>query len=124
MQFYYNPLDKNCKSRTGAFPRGALVTFRIYWAEGGEMPHDLDARFVFWEDGKERTPLSMNRTENGFAVTLRFHQTGLYFYYFRIGDAFFGCGMLFIIAQVDHFLRRNGREGVRGGDDLLCLGAW
>ncbi len=94
MQFYYNPLDKNCKSRTGAFPRGALVTFRIYWAEGGEMPHDLDARFVFWEDGKERTPLSMDRTENGFAITLRFHQTGLYFYYFRIGDAFFGCGML------------------------------
>ncbi len=94
MHFYYNPLDKACKSRTGAFPRGSLVTFRLYWDEAGAMPDHLDARFVFWQDGKDRTPLSMHRTENGFAVTLRFHQTGLYFYYFRIGDAYYGCGSL------------------------------
>ena len=94
MQFYYDPLDKTCKSRTGAFPRGSLVTFRIFWRDTGEMPHQLDARFVFWEDGKERTPLSMHRTDDGFSVTLCFHQVGLYFYYFRIGDEYFGCGPL------------------------------
>ena len=92
MQLYFNPLDKACKSRTGAFPRGSLVTFRLYWTDSNKMPDTLDARFVFWQDGKERTPLSMHRTENGFCVTLRFHQTGLYFYYFRIGDEYFGCG--------------------------------
>ena len=92
MQLYFNPLDKACKSRTGAFPRGSLVTFRLYWTDSNKMPDTLDARFVFWQDGKERTPLSMHRTEYGFYVTLRFHQTGLYFYYFRIGDEFFGCG--------------------------------
>ncbi len=94
MRFYFNPLDKACKSRTGAFPRGGLVTFRLYWDEPSNMPDHLDARFVYWQDGKERTPLSMHRTENGFSVSLRFHQTGLYFYYFRIGDEFFGCGKL------------------------------
>ena len=92
MQLYFNPLDKACKSRTGAFPRGSLVTFRLYWTDSNKMPDTLDARFVFWQDGKERTPLSMHRTEYGFYVTLRFHQTGLYFYYFRIGDEYFGCG--------------------------------
>ena len=92
MQLYFNPLDKACKSRTGAFPRGSLVTFRLYWTDSNKMPDTLDARFVFWQDGKERTPLSMHRTENGFCVTLRFHQTGLYFYYFRIADEYFGCG--------------------------------
>ena len=94
MQFYFNPLDKACKSRTGAIPRGTSVTFRLYWSESGEMPQHLDARFVFWQDGQERTPLSMNRTENGFCVTLKFNQIGLYFYYFRIGDEHFGCGSL------------------------------
>lgn len=92
MRFYFNPLNKACKSHTGAFPRGSVVTFRIYWDENGEMPHDIDASFVFFQDGKERTALSMQRMERGFFVSLRFHQVGLYFYYFRIGDDFFGCG--------------------------------
>ncbi len=92
MRFYFNPLNKACKSHTGAFPRGSVVTFRIYWDEDGEMPHDIDASFVFFQDGKERTALSMQRMERGFFVSLRFHQVGLYFYYFRIGDDFFGCG--------------------------------
>ena len=94
MRFYYNPLNKSCKSRTGALPCGSLVTLRLFWDEGTAMPDHLDARFVFWQDGKERTPLSMQQTENGFTVTLCFHQTGLYFYYFRIGDEYFGCGSL------------------------------
>lgn len=94
MQFYFNPLDKVCKSRTGAFPRGCSVTFRLYWVGTEAMPQHLDARFVYWQDGKERTPLSMHRTDDGFYVTLCFHQIGLYFYYFRIGDEYFGCGRL------------------------------
>lgn len=94
MQFYFNPLDKACKSRTGAFPRGCSVTFRLYWVGTEAMPQHLDARFVYWQDGKERTPLSMHRTDDGFYVTLCFHQIGLYFYYFRIGDEYFGCGRL------------------------------
>lgn len=94
MQFYFNPLDKACKSRTGAFPRGCSVTFRLYWVGTEAMPRHLDARFVYWQDGKERTPLSMHRTDDGFYVTLCFHQIGLYFYYFRIGDEYFGCGRL------------------------------
>ena len=92
MHFYYNPLNKACKSKTGAFARGSVVTFRIYWNDNGEMPHDLDASFVFFQDGKERKALSMQRKEDGFSVALRFNQIGLYFYYFRVGDEYFGCG--------------------------------
>ena len=92
MNFYYNPLNKACKSKTGAFARGSIVTFRIYWNGNGEMPHDLDASFVFFQDGKERTALSMHRLDDGFTVSLKFNQIGLYFYYFRVSGEFFGCG--------------------------------
>lgn len=94
MQFYYNPLDRACKSYTGAFPTDTAVTFRIYWKGDGAMPDHLDARLVLSRDGEERKPISMDRQSYGYSVTLRFHQTGLYFYYFRIGDDYFGCGAL------------------------------
>lgn len=94
MQFYYNPLDRACKSYTGAFPTNTAVTFRIYWKGDGAMPDHLDARLVLSRDGEERKPISMDRQSYGYSVTLRFHQTGLYFYYFRIGDDYFGCGAL------------------------------
>lgn len=94
MQFYYNPLDRACKSYTGAFPTDTAVTFRILWKGDGVMPDHLDARLVLSRDGEERKPISMDRQSYGYSVTLRFHQTGLYFYYFRIGDDYFGCGAL------------------------------
>lgn len=94
MQFYYNPMDRACKSYTGAFPTDTAVTFRIYWKGDGAMPDHLDARLVLSRDGEERKPISMDRQSYGYSVTLRFHQTGLYFYYFRIGDDYFGCGAL------------------------------
>ena len=79
MNFYYNPLNKACKSKTGAFARGSIVTFRIFWNGNGGMPHDLDASFVFFQDGKERTALSMHRLDDGFTVSHKFNQIGLYF---------------------------------------------
>lgn len=92
MQFYYNPLDRSCKSWTGAIPTEKTITFRLLWNEDGDMPDSIDARLVLSRDGEDRTPISMDRQTYGFSVTLRFHQPGLYFYYFRIGDDFFGCG--------------------------------
>ena len=92
MSFYFNPLDKACKSRTGAFARGETVTFRIYWRGEGELPNETDATFVYFQDGKERTALSMQRRDDHFTVSLRFNQIGLYFYYFRVGGGYFGCG--------------------------------
>ena len=91
MHFYFNPLDKTCKSHTGAVERDAAVTFCIHWADDGAMA-DVDVQFVLCPDGKDCIPIAMQRGKNCFSLTLRFHQTGLYFYYFRIGDAYFGCG--------------------------------
>ena len=94
MQFYYDPLDPRCKSITGALPTDASVTFRIFWSGAGAMPDHIDARFVLSRDGEDRQPISMDRCSDGYSVTLCFHSTGLYFYYFRIGDEFFGCGVM------------------------------
>ena len=76
MHFYFNPLDKTCKSHTGAVERDAAVTFCIHWADDGAMA-DVDVQFVLCPDGKDCIPIAMQRGKNCFSLTLRFHQTGL-----------------------------------------------
>ncbi len=95
MQYYYDPLDKSCKSQTGAFARGSEITFRIF-EEGGEADFSADVcYFVFYPDGEEARSFPMKRTEDGFSITLKFHKIGLYFYHFAFDDAhFLGCGRL------------------------------
>ena len=93
MAYFYDPLKRACKSTTGAIPRGGEVTFHIFEEKSGEA--DFSAQLcsiVIFEDGKHETAIPMKRTADGFAVTLQFHQTGLYFYYFRLDAALLGCG--------------------------------
>ncbi len=100
MDFYYNPLEKICKSYTGAVPRGQAVTFHILADESGEVNFSAQAcYFVYFKDGNSASEIPMNRDDSGFSVTLKFNRIGLYFYYFRFGDRYFGlserhCGKL------------------------------
>lgn len=89
MSFYYNPLNRACKSRTGAFARGSTVTFRVYRENGDDAEKCF---FVFFQDGKEIQEMPMRRTDDGFSVNLCFNQIGLYFYYFRLDDRILECG--------------------------------
>ncbi len=95
MSLYYDPLDKDCKSLTGAIACESEVTFRIYKKSGGE--DDFSAQictFVYHTDGEPVIEIPMRETEEGWELTLRFHQIGLYFYRFCIDGCFFGCGKL------------------------------
>ncbi len=93
MSYFYHPLKRECKSLTGAVPRGSGLTFHIFRRESGEA--DFSAQLcslVIFEDGKHETVFPMKKTEDGFAITLKLHQTGLYFYYFRLDRVCLGCG--------------------------------
>ena len=97
MNFYYNPIDRSCKSETGAVPRGSEVTFRIFCNnESGEVDFSADVCYmVLYQDGKKETILPMKNTPSGFEISLKFNAVGLFFYYFTFPEnVFLGCGRM------------------------------
>ncbi len=105
MTFYYDPLDRRCKSQTGAIARGSEVTFHIFREDTQK-----DASFcaevcylVLYQDGKKETILPMEKREDGFSLTLKFNSVGLYFYYFTFPDfVFLGCAKFRRAAVTNH----------------------
>lgn len=76
---YYNPLDKNCKSVTGAVKHGENVTFRI-------KSNSERCFFVFHKDNSiAHDTVPMIKDGEWFSVALSF-ETGLYWYSFRFID--------------------------------------
>ncbi len=93
MIYTYDPLDTACKSITGAFPCGDEITFRIYKIDGGEGSFSAEnCNMCLCRDGEQGVVFPMQKTEEGFALTLRFDRIGLYFYYFKIGEYYLSCG--------------------------------
>lgn len=94
MNIYYNPVDKACKSLIGAFARGKNITLAIY-SEGGEENFSAEScMLVLHRDGCAEEEFPMRRNGNRFAITLCFHEIGLYFYHFRMGPLRIGRGNL------------------------------
>lgn len=80
---YYNPLDRRCKSAVGAIEEGESITFQIFNRTGGDEKFSVGSCYiVFFGDEKEEEWLEMDKTEEGYAITLRFHSPQLLFYYF------------------------------------------
>lgn len=96
MSIYYNPLNGLCKSRKGAIPKECEVSFNIYhYKQRGEEPFSAKiCTMVIFQDGKAPVEYPMTATKDGWSVTLKFHQIGLFFYYFRFNQTFLGCGNL------------------------------
>ncbi len=78
MNYYFNPLDKRCKSVTGGAERKTPVTFRVF----------SDASFcdlVIRKDGEnDSCYCAMEREDGSFTYTLTLGDSGLYWYYFRL----------------------------------------
>ena len=83
---YYNPLDKQCKSVTGAIKKGEDCTFRV----------KTDANtcsLILQKDGGRPSSFLMKRIKDGFELTFTSQAVGLYFYGFDLGDnQFLGLG--------------------------------
>ena len=95
MDLYYNPLDRACKSIVGAIPRKKVVTLNVYKERypGGEDYFSAEVcNLVLRRDEKNYQYYQMTRTDFGWTISLKFHETGLFFYYFAVGGHFLGCG--------------------------------
>ncbi len=95
MNFYYDPLDRACKSRTGAVPRASELTLQVYRNAGGEENFSAEVcSLILWRDGEGAAAFPMQKTARGWTASLKLHRTGLYFYLFDLGERGLGCGKL------------------------------
>ncbi len=96
MNFYYDPLDRTCKSLRGAIGQDSALSLHLYnIVESGESTFSAQTcLLVLWKNEGEKRYFPMQREENGFSIRLIFYETGLYFYHFEIDGAAFKCGML------------------------------
>lgn len=95
MSYYYDPLNEICKSITGGVPKTNELTLRMIEKESGEG--DFSAQtcvLILYKDGEEEQRLIMKPQNSGFEITLKFYQSGLYFYRFELDGQGFGCGKL------------------------------
>ncbi|MBR7100556.1 MAG: glycoside hydrolase family 13 protein [Clostridia bacterium] len=84
MKFYFHPLDKKCKNKTGAIAEGEELTLNVF-ADGGQNCF-LDLN----QDGQPAEAIPMQKTPFGWTVTLKINQTGLYFYRFILDGTYIG----------------------------------
>ena len=108
MNVYFHPLDTACKSVIGAAPVGTQLELNLFLLKEGisvrengcfRTPNEDDcmvaaceATLIFAADGETPTDLPMQRTNYGWTITLKLNEKGLYFYYFRVENAYFGLG--------------------------------
>ena len=90
MEFYYNPLDINCKNIRGGVREGQPFRLRLFcrdertkWYVSPEES-DANAYFRLGKDGEEKTAFPMTKTEYGYTIELAIEERGLYFYTFYI----------------------------------------
>ncbi len=96
MSLYYDPLDSACKSIRGAVPCHGDLSLHLYMnKESGEFQFSAQTcMLVLWRSGGEAKFFPMINEGDCFSLRLKFHKTGLYFYYFEFGGAPFRCGKL------------------------------
>lgn len=114
---YFNPLDTACKNVTGALKEGDTLKLTLFYlketaihpsvtasdhicVENFQTPNKNDcippegqAYLHLNRDGEEASSFVMQATEYGWTISLRIHETGLYFYTFYIENiGFISCG--------------------------------
>ena len=108
ISIYYNPLDTACKSIVGGVKVGDTIQFNVFSLKNTtskifpklnegifniQTPNESDcipcnkkAYFLLNADGEEAELYPMTITEYGWTITVKFQETGLYFYSFKIED--------------------------------------
>lgn len=106
ISIYFNPLDTACKNLTGAIKQGDLLQLNIFllkdqekitsWSENQSkfaanapslsdcVAPSQNAFLRFNRDGEICDFYPMVKTDFGWSISLRIHETGLYFYSFYI----------------------------------------
>jgi glycosidase len=87
MSIYFDPLDKKCKSKTGAITRREEVTLSLFG-----VPENEECLLELNRDGEHPKRFFMESFKKGKRITLNPMKEGLYFYKFIIGGKCFGRG--------------------------------
>lgn len=87
MDFYYNPIEKKCKSITGAIPTDCDVKISVFTRLAKYCK-------IIVTDDKNRVVINrrMMKTDDGFTVSLRYRESGLYWYCFECDFGIIGQG--------------------------------
>ena len=89
-QIYYNPLDNACKNIVGAISQIQTLRLSVFTsqktADGQAVPYApvSDGFLCLCKDGMPMKQYPMQRTENGWTVSVKIRETGLYFYHFYL----------------------------------------
>lgn len=96
MSYYFNPLSLACKSKIGAVACHDTLTLKVYKTNSsGESNFSAEVcNLVLNRDGGQEKFYQMTATDDGWTITLKFNQKGLYFYYFKIGGMNLARGQL------------------------------
>ncbi|MBQ8685141.1 MAG: glycoside hydrolase family 13 protein [Clostridia bacterium] len=108
MYIYYNPLDKACKSVTGAIMQAEEVRFNLFLLKEKREDHRVaspksedcvspqqNAFLLLNRDGENAESFVMTKTAFGWSISLSVSEIGLYYYTFSIeGEGFVSCGYL------------------------------
>ena len=96
MEFYYDPLDKNCKEICGGVREGQPFRLRLFCRDEKTKcfvsPDKIDlngsrcdnAYFRLAKDGEAKVAFPMQKTKYGYTIELAIEERGLYFYSFYV----------------------------------------
>ena len=90
MEFYYDPLDKNCKEIRGGVREGQPFRLRLFCRDERTKQYispeanGANAYFRLGKDGEEKASFPMTKTEYGYTIELAIEERGLYFYTFYV----------------------------------------
>lgn len=91
MNIYFNPLDKRCKSIIGGIKRNTKLTLSVFCQENDIHSSDR-LLLVIYSDGELPAYYTMKQASFGWTISLKIHETGLYFYHFLLNGAKIGVG--------------------------------
>ncbi len=108
IRIYFNPLDRACKSITGAVKQGTSFQLNVFLLKENAFSSDLhvpsesecqtpnkNAYLSLNRDGEEAEEFLMTKTDFGWNISLSIPKIGLYYYTFRIeGVGFISCGYM------------------------------
>ena len=110
IRIYFNPLDRACKTVTGAVKQGQPLQLNVFLLKNDAKTNELgfvtpkavdclapdfDAFLSFNRDGESAQSFPMQKTSFGWSIKLSVPKIGLYYYTFGIdGQGFVSCNAM------------------------------
>ena len=112
MQFFFDPLNRDCKSIIGAVKQGEQLSFNIFHLKEPKVVTqqayplrtpskdacirpNVNAYLQINKEGEPIDVIPMTQTDYGWTLSIAIHEIGLYFYHFTIENkGYVSCGYM------------------------------